>query len=143
MLKKALYGLKQSPKLWYQTFVDFMTTLGFVRLKKDRCVFVHQDSNYTMYAGLYVDDIIFIAPTREHIAKLKAALHARFQMTDLGPLTHLLGWEIERNRNCRSMFIRQTRYAGDCPFRVLSPSGCYAHGSTHQTHGCRLSYHTS
>ena len=32
-------------------------------------------------------------------------------MTDLGPLTHLLGWEIERNRSCGSMFIHQTTYA--------------------------------
>jgi hypothetical protein len=47
----------------------------------------------------------------EHIAKLKAALNARFQMTDLGPLTNILGWQIERNRSCRSMFIHQTKYA--------------------------------
>ena len=45
-----------------------------------------------MYVGPYVDDIILIAPSMEHIAKLKAGLNAHFQMTDLGPLTDILGW---------------------------------------------------
>ncbi|KAF0734643.1 hypothetical protein Ae201684_008720 [Aphanomyces euteiches] len=37
-LKKSLYGLKQAPHLWYWTFVEFMTSKGFTRLHKDRCV---------------------------------------------------------------------------------------------------------
>ena len=90
-----------------------MSTLGFSRLRKDRCVFVLQDSNHSIFVGLYVDDIIMIAPTVTHIAKLKSAFHERFQMTDLGPLTGILGWEIIRNRSCGSMIIHQSKYASE------------------------------
>lgn len=31
-LKKALYGLKQSPRVWYQTLANFLTTLGYAPL---------------------------------------------------------------------------------------------------------------
>ena len=127
LLKRSLYGLKQSPKLWYETFVKFMSTLGFSRLRKDRCVFVLQDSNHSIFVGLYVDDIVMIAPTMAHIAKLKGAFHERFQMTDLGPLSGILGWEIERNRSCGSMIIPQSKYT----FEMVARFGNNApHAST-------------
>ncbi|KAH9107019.1 hypothetical protein AeMF1_017531, partial [Aphanomyces euteiches] len=62
-LKKSLYGLKQAPHLWYWTFVEFMTSKGFTRLHKDRCVFLHTSDDGFTIVSLYVDDLLIIAPT--------------------------------------------------------------------------------
>ncbi len=110
-LRRSLYGLKQSPKLWYETFVSYMTELGFRRLRKDRCVFVRQDNTHSIFLGLYVDDIIIVAPDSTRVMMIKQALKQRFHMTDLGFLKAILGWEIERNPIRGSMFIHQSRYA--------------------------------
>lgn len=110
-LRRSLYGLKQSPKLWYETFVSYMTDLGFQRLRKDRCVFLRRDTTHSIFLGLYVDDIIIVAPDSSKVGLIKQALHQRFHMTDLGPLKAILGWEIERNPSVGSMFIHQQRYA--------------------------------
>ena len=83
-----------------------MTELGFQRLRKDRCVFVRKQSTHSIFLGLYVDDIIILAPDSTNVMLIKQALQQRFHMTDLGPLRAILGWEIERNP-ATGLFIHQ------------------------------------
>ncbi|KAH9139250.1 hypothetical protein AeRB84_016475 [Aphanomyces euteiches] len=109
-LKKSLYGLKQAPHLWYWTFVEFMTSKGFTRLHKDRCVFLHTSDDGFTIVSLYVDDLLIIAPTTSLVSSMKLSLFDRFQMKDLGEARDILGWQIERNRSARTLFLHQTRY---------------------------------
>ena len=110
-LVKSLYGLKQAPRVWYQTLSAFLETLGFHRLVKDRCVFMMTRNGLICFIAVYVDDLLIIAPTLDLVDQFKSALKQKFSMSDLGEEEYLLGWSNERNRQQRTIFIHQQKYA--------------------------------
>ncbi|GMF43313.1 unnamed protein product [Phytophthora fragariaefolia] len=63
------------------------------------------------YIAVYVDDLLTLAPTVSLVCRIKSALKQRFSMTDLGEVKYILGWSIERNREARTIFIHQQKYA--------------------------------
>lgn len=67
--------------------------------------------NAPCYISVYVDDLLIISPSKQVVARVKSALSSEFHMTDLGGVSYLLGWTIERNRANRSIFIHQKSYA--------------------------------
>ena len=54
-LKKTLYGLRQSPRLWYQTLISYLHTLGFQELITDSCVMKHKDEKCFTKNGLDIN----------------------------------------------------------------------------------------
>ena len=52
-LNKSLYGLKQAPRVWYHTFSEYLESLHFTRLIKDRCVFIGTCFGYICYIAMY------------------------------------------------------------------------------------------
>lgn len=58
-LKKALYSLKQFPRVWYQTFLNFLCKLDFHKTKVDHSLFVSADK--TMIIAVYVDDLLLFS----------------------------------------------------------------------------------
>nr|GFD34774.1 ribonuclease H-like domain-containing protein [Tanacetum cinerariifolium] len=63
----------------------------------------------TVYLLLYVDDIILIASSTSLLQRIISLLHAKFAMTDLGPLNYFLG--ISATRTTSGIFLSQTKYA--------------------------------
>jgi hypothetical protein len=108
---KSVYGLKQSPRLWHQTLVAYLRSQGYTQLVKDRCVFIKTIDRRPVYIGVYVDDIIIMAPTKDMMTSIKADLSSRFKMTDLGPLKFILGLHIARDRSARTLTMHQSQYA--------------------------------
>jgi hypothetical protein len=47
-----------------------------------------------------------------HILHFKAKLHERFEISDLGELTWLLGLKVERNRSAGTISLSQQAYVG-------------------------------
>ena len=105
-LRKALYGLKQSPRIWSNTLAAYLKEHGFLALDADQSVF----SNGLVIIAIYVDDLLLASPDKASIQKAKAALHKRFQMTDLGPLAYYLGMGVERDRQQRTLSLSQKAY---------------------------------
>ncbi|TPX52455.1 DNA-directed DNA polymerase, partial [Powellomyces hirtus] len=62
-LRKALYGLKQAPR----------------------------ECDSSQYISVYVDDLLIFAKNESEISSIKASLHNKFNMTDLGKVNHYLG----------------------------------------------------
>ncbi|KAE9280413.1 Retrovirus-related Pol polyprotein from transposon TNT 1-94, partial [Phytophthora rubi] len=110
VLKKSLYGLKQAPRVWYYTFYEAMMAEGFVRLIKDHCVFIKTRGKEICIFSVYVDDLLVIG-SKAFVSEMKDILKRRFQMTDLGGVSYLLGWHIERRRSERIIFVHQEKYA--------------------------------
>jgi hypothetical protein len=50
----TVYGLKQSPRVWYFTFTNYLTALGFEPLTADNCIFYDGKSTYI---AVLVDDL--------------------------------------------------------------------------------------
>ena len=118
-LKKALYGLKQSPRVWYQTFVNFMRELGLFPISADYSVFT--DPRTGTIVALYVDDVLVTGPNRADILRIKKALSAKFHMTDLGACAYYLGMTLTRDRTNRIIRLGQAAYVE----RILREHGMW------------------
>nr|GFA73609.1 retrovirus-related Pol polyprotein from transposon TNT 1-94 [Tanacetum cinerariifolium] len=62
-LKKALYGLKQAPRAWYDMLSSFLLSQDFFKGSVDPTLFIRKNGNDLLLVQIYVDDIIFAAPT--------------------------------------------------------------------------------
>ncbi|GMF52856.1 unnamed protein product [Phytophthora fragariaefolia] len=138
--RKSLYGLKQAPRVWYYTFYGVMIGEKFIRLVKGHRVFIKPRGSEFCIISVYVEDLLVIG-TKSFVAEIKEILKRRFEMTDLGRVSYLLGWHIDRRRSERIIFVHQEKYAakvldrfglGQCrsvrspeePSQKLSESDC-------------------
>jgi hypothetical protein len=60
-LNKSLYSLKQPPRAWYNRFVNYLLSLGFIEAKSDTSLFIFCQGSETIYLLLYVNDIVLTA----------------------------------------------------------------------------------
>ena len=111
LLKKSLYGLKQSPRQWYLKFDEFMLNHNFSRSEYDNCVYFRKlNSGDQISLLLYVDDMLIACKHRAEVEKLKTELMAVFEMKDLGPAAKILGMQIKRDRQAKTLFLTQSGY---------------------------------
>ncbi|KAH9668969.1 hypothetical protein KPL70_021600 [Citrus sinensis] len=82
LLKKSLYGLKQSPR---------------------QC-------DGGVYLLLYVDDMLIACKQKEEIDKLKVELSTEFEMKDLGATTKILGMQIIKDSDSKTLYLSQADY---------------------------------
>ncbi|KAM1031938.1 hypothetical protein ACFX2I_035575 [Malus domestica] len=108
-LKKALYGLKQAPRAWYGKIAEFLQFCGYRASDSYSSLFVKKHGNLHMVVLLYVDDMIVTGSDENEIAKLRAELSTRFDMKNLGELSHFLGLEVQNMAN--GIFMSQQGYA--------------------------------
>ena len=125
-LKKSLYGLKQSARNWNVTIDTWLTDYGFIASDADPCVYGLRDDTggaSSLLVTLYVDDLMIVGRDRSVLDQFKSDISQAFKMKDMGPVSYLLGMEIQRD--CQEGFIelRQTSYVkqvlntfgmGDC-----------------------------
>ena len=104
---QSLYGLKQSPRCWYTTIDNFLITrMGFCRDRIDCCVYAHD--NGTILA-LYVDDMLIAGALGE--AKLICdMLKGKFEIVDLGTVSHCLGMVVSMDTGCHTISLKQKGY---------------------------------
>ncbi len=113
-LVKALYGLKQAPRQWYAKIHDYLVNqLGSKSSVNDPCLYtLHKSASFIIIA-LYVDDLLIAGNSPNEIKNLKSDLSKIFEMKDLGPLSVMLGIDVERNRERKQVFISQLSYIQD------------------------------
>ncbi|KAJ9546910.1 LOW QUALITY PROTEIN: hypothetical protein OSB04_019453 [Centaurea solstitialis] len=105
-LRKALYGLKQAPRAWYQPFVVYLSSLGFLSSKTNTSLFTYHRRSDTIYLLFYVDDIILTASSHTLISMVISQLSSEFPMSDLGLLFFFLG--IAASRSKSGLFLSQS-----------------------------------
>jgi hypothetical protein len=108
-LKKAIYGLKQSGREWYETLSESLKSIGFSRCQVEHGVFHRYDCDATVLA-VDVDDITIAANSREAVRRFKQELRAHYKIKDMGDLNWLLGLEVTRNRQERTISFGQSAY---------------------------------
>jgi len=106
-LNRSLYGLKQSPRCWYTTIDAFLIgKMGIRRGRFDCCIYTDEHGSVL---ALYVDDIL-ITGTSKNIHQIRQQLKAKFEMVDLGPVSHFLGMVIIRKAEKRQIYFSQQGY---------------------------------
>ena len=126
-LRKSLYGLKQAGQKWYDALSRALADLGFRVTHADLGVFHKQVDGHTLILVVHVDDCIFTGSSPQLIAEYKQKFHARYALTDLGPVSWLLGIKITRNREEHTISLSQTAYIEQIVERFgLSDAKAYA-----------------
>ena len=109
-LLKTIYGLKQSSRKWYEIICRLMAELGFTRSEYDPAVFYWREGNDIMIIVIHVDDCTIAGNSQKLIDDCKAKVKSRYAMTDLGPISWVLGIKITRNLDDRTLGLSQTSY---------------------------------
>jgi transposase InsO family protein len=112
-LQKSIYGLKQAGRSWYKKIDDFFLKLGFQRTHADCCVYHQEQEDIILLIAIYVDDLIILSNDLDSLNYLKAELSKKFEMKDLGEAHYILGIEVCRNRQEKSIRISQSKYIDD------------------------------
>ena len=112
-LKKSLYGLIQSPKNWFSTVDVELAAIGFRPLKPDPSVYVYEDETGFVVLTLHVDDIMFLSASKPLLNKLKKKLMNRFEISDMGDMSRILGMNVARDREKGTITINQKDYTED------------------------------
>jgi len=110
-LNKALYGLKQSPRVWFETLKSSLIDLGFILVDAEACIFRNNDA--TIFIIVYVDDMIVAASDTSIIEAFISALGENFKLKVIGEVQKFLGFEVTRNRQARTILLKQETYAID------------------------------
>nr|XP_019708776.1 uncharacterized protein LOC109506326 [Elaeis guineensis] len=110
-LRRALYGLKQASRAWFSKFGSTISSFGFAQSSYDPPLFIRKTDKGIILLLLYVDDIVITGDDSEGILKLKAPLHSKFEMKDLGSLGYFLGLEVITQSF--GLILSQIKYASD------------------------------
>ncbi|PKU62915.1 Retrovirus-related Pol polyprotein from transposon TNT 1-94 [Dendrobium catenatum] len=108
-LYKVLYRLKQVPRQWYNTFTEYLLSLGFKNSVSDPSLFLFDKNNIQLFLLIYVDDILFTGNNTNHLTKILEQLNQRFAMKNLGQAHNFLRLKIDRYSD--HMFLSQAQYA--------------------------------
>lgn len=108
-LNKSLYGLKQASRQWNIKFDYFLKNFNFEPSSADPCVYKGIINNTLIFLGLYVDDGIILAETKEALDTVIHELNSSFDITVCNS-NYFVGFHIERNRIQGTTFINQKAY---------------------------------
>jgi hypothetical protein len=110
-LNKALYGLKQAGMIWNSKLDQFLTTeAGLQRAKADPCIYFTRREADFIAIGVHVDDILFVHNNATLCQEIINLISSKFDVTDLGVPTRLLGLRVHRNEETGSISLDQEEY---------------------------------
>src|SRR6202522_2899787 len=109
-LQKSIYGLKQAGRKWYNTLCALLIKIGFQRLMADPAVFFACIGNNIVVLFIHVDDTTMTGSSILLINDFKQRIERHFDITDLGPISWLLGLAVTRNRAERTLSLSQESY---------------------------------
>src|SRR4051812_19748420 len=109
-LNKSLYGLKQSGRVWNTKLNDTFQRLGFKHLEADRCIYKWQNNNECIVIAVHVDDMAIFGNSVSATTHVKGELSQQFEVKDLGPIKTIIGLEVTRDRQEKTITLSQPRY---------------------------------
>ena len=132
-LQRSLYGLAQSPVLWYDTTDGVLVVIEFRSKQSDPCVYTHASGVTFVILTLYVDDILTIGKDPTLVEEKRKKLKERFEMTDVGEVSRILGMEVTRDYDEGTLAITQTAYADNILERFGMQDANAAHTPEYRT----------
>jgi len=98
-LIRAIYGLKQASRQWYRELDAFLMSLRARKSGGDSTLYWFEVNGAVVLLVVYVDDILIASKSDDSLAWLKETLMGKYEMTDMGPVSLMLGIEIETTEN--------------------------------------------
>ena len=115
--KKSLYGLRRSPRNWFDTIDDSLRDMGFTATASDPCVYIFGSDDNLSILTMYVDNLVLLGGDTPLLKDFKSQLMGRFAMNDMGDVSMVLGMQITRDREAKTLTSSQEHYARSVPAR--------------------------
>lgn len=109
-LRKAIYGLKQASRTWYQALYQALIELGFKRAEYDHGVFYARTTGGVIILAIHVDDCTITRTSQKVLDHYKNLISKRYAMTDLGPISWLLGIKVTQDHENCTITLSQKSY---------------------------------
>ena len=106
----AIYGSKQDALKWYQRLYATLQDLGFTPMEVDWGVFVVIVAEHILILASHVDDCMVTGSSSEVIKAFKEEIRTHFRITDLGPISWLLGMKVTRDHGNCTISLSQELY---------------------------------
>jgi len=125
-LNRGLYGLKQAGRQWNKKLDESLRKAGFVKSLQEPCIYHKGVGDDIIALAVFVDDIIVVGPSNEHIEAVKDFLKLFFEINDEGELNWYIGIKIVRDRKNRKIYLLQPQYIKDLliKFNMLGCKPC-------------------
>ncbi|SPC67392.1 related to retrotransposon protein [Ustilago sp. UG-2017b] len=107
---KGLYGLKQSGQEWNMEFDKFLQRSNFHRLDCVPCIYTRGKGDDFAIVIIYVDDTLIISPKLKTVERIKEEIGRKWKVEEGGDVSHFLGIKISRDREAKTMDLKQTSY---------------------------------
>ncbi|KAL1939585.1 hypothetical protein VTO73DRAFT_9896 [Trametes versicolor] len=109
-LKRALYGLERGGRKWYEPLCAALADLGFLPAEADYGVFFKCTGSDLAVLAIHVDEGLIIASVQRLLDACQTAIGAKYKLTELRPVSWLLGMKILRGRaNCTLALSQHAR----------------------------------
>jgi hypothetical protein len=109
-LNKVLYGLKQGGRKWYDTLCRTLMKLGLKRAETDYGIFYTHIGQDIILLAIHVDDCVLTGSNLALLTEFKQKISAIYKLTDMGPISWLLGIKVTHDRKSRTLSLSQTSY---------------------------------
>jgi hypothetical protein len=110
-LLKPLYGLKQSARHWYKRLWGVLREmLQMKRCDVDQAAFYKHNGKELIVIVVHVDDLTIATSNMKLMAFVKKKLGEAFKITDMGEIHWILGFEVKRDREKRTLSLSQSAY---------------------------------
>jgi hypothetical protein len=94
----------------YKALACALIDLGFCITQADPSVFYLRIEVHIIILVIHVNDYIITGSSTKLIADYKAKFNTCYALTDLGPVSWLLGLKVTRDRKNRTICLSQTAY---------------------------------
>ncbi|CAM9601787.1 unnamed protein product [Sphacelaria rigidula] len=133
-LKRALYGLRQSPNVWNVTMGTELRKMSFLTTPSDPYVYTKGSHEGYVMLTLYVADVLMTGPSISILQQVQDALKSRFFISELGPVSLILGIEVIRDEARGSLMLSQHRCVKPMlkKFGMESSDPVHTPGTPHQ-----------
>ena len=108
LLIKTLYGLKQAGREWNIEFDIKLRRRSYARLRSDPCAYIWHIGDDFAIITVWVDDLLLFTTTIRLMNKMKSDIRAKWEVTDLGEPSKIVGIKITMSRD--SIAILQSKY---------------------------------
>ncbi|KAJ2935676.1 hypothetical protein H1R20_g1419, partial [Candolleomyces eurysporus] len=110
-LWRPLYGTKQGGNKWYEELCDVLTKIGLTRSNADHSLFYYFKSPVTYcLLGVATDDFTYVADSNGTVSSLKGSMSKFMELVELGELNWILGIDVQRDREARTISLSQSSY---------------------------------
>ena len=110
-LRKAIYSLKQAGRTWYQALYQALIELGFKCADYDHGVFYARTTGGVIILPIHVDDCTITGTSQKVLDHYKNLISKWYAMTDLGPISWLLGIKVTWDHKKCTITLSQQSYA--------------------------------